>query len=90
MKTVRTIPGDKCLDHTLKLLLEGYLFIPNRCQKYQRDIFTTRLFGKKVVCMSGVEAAKIFCNNKYFTRRGATPKRIQKTLFGEKRGYSSF
>ncbi len=76
------IPRDKCLDSTLNLLLEGYLFIPNRCRKYNTDIFVTRMMGKKIICMTGEDCAELFYNNRLFTRKGALPKRIQKTLFG--------
>lgn len=84
MKSKKKIPYNRCVDNTLNLLLEGYQFIPNRCQKYKNDIFRTRLLGQKVICMSGAEAATIFYDNSRFTRTGAAPKRIQKTLFGEK------
>ncbi|MDF2542111.1 MAG: cytochrome [Herbinix sp.] len=83
MKPTRHIPSDKCLDNTLKLLLEGYLFIPNRTKKYNSNIFRTRVMGQNAICMSGEDAAKIFYNKYRFRRKGATPKRIQKTLFGE-------
>lgn len=82
MKTA--IAKEKCLDQTLKLLMEGYLYIPSRCRKYHSDLFETRLMGKKVICMSGEDAAELFYNNKIFTRKGVMPKRIQKTLFGVK------
>jgi fatty-acid peroxygenase len=65
-------------------MIEGYLFIPNRCRKYQSDIVQTRLLGQKAICLSGVKSAKIFYDNARFTRKGAAPKRIQKTLFGKK------
>lgn len=84
MPKISGIPHEKCLDSTLKLLMEGYLFIPNRCMKYKSDLFVTRVMGKKAVCMSGEDAAEIFYNNLLFTRKGALPKRIQKTLFGMK------
>lgn len=84
MPKISGIPHEKCLDSTLNLLMEGYLFIPNRCMKYKSDLFVTRVMGKKVVCMSGEDAAEIFYNNLLFTRKGALPKRIQKTLFGMK------
>ncbi|WP_078382240.1 cytochrome P450 [Sutcliffiella halmapala] len=77
------IPQDKTLDNSLALIMEGYEFIQNRCRKYDSDIFQTRLMGEKVVCMSGEEAAKVFYDNERFRRKGAAPKRIQKTLFGE-------
>lgn len=76
------MPREKCPDSTLSLLMEGYLFIPNRCRKFKSDIFAARIMGKKAICMSGEEAAEIFYNNRLFTRKGALPKRIQKTLFG--------
>jgi fatty-acid peroxygenase len=63
--------------------MEGYMFIPNRCKKYKSDLFVTRIMGKKVVCMTGSDAAEIFYNNQLMTRKGALPKRIQKTLFGK-------
>ncbi|MGN1401613.1 MAG: cytochrome P450 [Bacillus sp. (in: firmicutes)] len=77
------IPKEKTLDSSLKLLMEGYDFIPNRCHAFQSDIFETRLLGEKVVCISGEEAARVFYDSERFTRKGAAPKRIQKTLFGE-------
>lgn len=76
------IPNEKCPDSTINLLLEGYLYIPNRCRKYKSDLFATRIMGKKVICMSGEDSAELFYNNQLFTRKGALPKRIQKTLFG--------
>ncbi|MDD3173017.1 MAG: cytochrome P450 [Herbinix sp.] len=78
------IPTEKCLDSTLNLLTEGYLFIPNRTRKYNSSLFQTRLMGQKTVCMSGKEAAKLFYDQNLFTREGVIPKRIQETLFGKK------
>jgi fatty-acid peroxygenase len=78
------IPKETCFDDTIKLLSEGYLYIPNRMKKYNTDIFQTRLIGKKVVCLSGKEAAEIFYNQTYFTRKGVIPNRILETLFGKK------
>lgn len=77
------IPRDEQIDSTLCLLKEGYRFIPNRRRKLQSDLFETTLFGQKVICMSGKEAAEVFYQTDYFKRKGAAPKRIQKTLFGE-------
>lgn len=84
MRAKMSIPHDKCLDNTLKLLLEGYLFIPNRHRKYRSDLFKTRLMGQKVICMSGKRAAKLFYDKYRFTRKNVLPKRIQETLFGKK------
>lgn len=76
------IPDDKDLDSTLDLLKEGYLFINNRVTQYQSDIFKIHLLGQKAICISGEEAAKIFYDPELFYRKGVTPKRVQKTLFG--------
>ncbi|WP_188454858.1 cytochrome P450 [Virgibacillus oceani] len=78
------IPKERTLDSSLALLSEGYLFIPNRCKKFQSNIFQTRLLGgQKVICISGEEAARIFYDREKFKRKGAAPKRIQESLFGK-------
>ncbi|WP_226038546.1 cytochrome P450 [Aquibacillus saliphilus] len=77
------IPHDKKLDNSLTLMQEGYLFISNRVERYHSDIFEARLMGQRVICMSGAQAAEIFYDDKKFQRKGAAPKRVQKTLFGE-------
>lgn len=82
MSTNEQVPQDKGLDNTLTLLDEGYFFIKNRVKEYQSDIFETHLLGQKVICMSGEEAVKVFYNPELFYRKGVTPKRVQKTLFG--------
>lgn len=77
------IPNENVLDNSLGLVFEGYLFLPNRFHRYQTDIFQTRLFWETVICMRGEEAAKVFYDSDRFIRKGAAPKRLQKTLFGE-------
>ncbi len=84
MNSAKKIPCDKTIDNSLALLLEGYSFIQNRCNKYKTDIFQTRLLGQKAICMTGEDAAKVFYNNNYLKRKDVTPKRIQKTLTGQK------
>lgn len=78
-----TIPQDGGLDSTIALALNGYKFISQRCQRYQTDIFQTRLLFKKAICFQGEEAAKVFYDTEKFIRKGAAPKRLQKTLFGK-------
>lgn len=79
-----TLPREKGLDNSLALLLEGYNYIPSRRRHFCSDIFQTRLMGgQKVICVGGEEAAEIFYDNEKFKRKGAAPKRIQKSLFGE-------
>lgn len=78
------VPHDKGLDNTLSFLKEGYLYITNRRKHFNRDLFVTRLLGgKKVVCMAGVDAAKMFYDNEKFKRHGAAPTRVLNTLFGQ-------
>lgn len=78
-----SIPRDKPLDSTLALLREGFPFIQNRCERFGSDIFEARIMGKKMICIHGEEAAKVFYDEELFKRNGALPKHIQKTLFGE-------
>lgn len=78
----KQIPRERCVDSTLTLLNEGYLYITNRTKRYHSDVFETRLLGKKVICMKSKEASKLFYNTKFLKRKGALPKRVQKTLFG--------
>ncbi len=79
----KQIPQEIVLDNSLALMFEGYLFMPNRFHRYGTDIFQTRLFWENVICIRGEEAAGIFYDNHRFLRKGAAPKRVQQTLFGE-------
>lgn len=84
MAPIKPIPLEKGADHTLALLTEGYLFISNRSRKFGSAVFQARLLGQKVICMAGEEAAALFYDESKFRRKGAVPKRIQRSLFGEK------
>ena len=59
------------------------MYIKNRCEKLQTDIFETRLLGEKVICMTGADYARLFYDTEKFERKNAAPKRVQKTLLGE-------
>ncbi|MBN8209812.1 cytochrome P450 [Bacillus sp. NTK071] len=83
MEQNSSMPKEKGLDHTLNVLKEGYEFILNRRDKYETNVFETKLLGEKTICLTGKEAAKLFYDNEKFKRSGAAPKRVQKTLFGE-------
>ena len=76
------VPHDRSLDNSLTLMQEGYLFIKNRVDHYQSDLFRARLLLENVICMSGEEAAKLFYDPELFVKKDAVPKRVQKTLFG--------
>ncbi len=78
------IPRDHTIDGSINLLAEGYTYAFDRRQKLQSDIFQTRLLGQPAICIGGKEAAELFYDRELFQRGGAIPKRIQKSLFGEK------
>jgi fatty-acid peroxygenase len=80
--TKEQVPHDKSLDNTIALMQEGYLFIKNRMDKYNSELFVTRLLGQEVICISGEEAAKVFYDSERFQRSGAVPYRIQQSLTG--------
>ena len=77
------IPRIAGIDSTLPLLLEGYEFISNRCDRYQTDIFQTRLVLESTIYMRGQSAAQIFYDTDKFSRQKAALKRVKKTLLGE-------
>jgi fatty-acid peroxygenase len=76
-------PHDTGLDSTLRLLSEGYLFIMNRANRFNSDVFHTRLLGHHTIAMVGEDAARVFYDEEKFQRKGAAPNRVQKTLFGK-------
>jgi fatty-acid peroxygenase len=67
------VPQAPGFDNSLALLGEGYRFIGNRCDELGSDIFSTRLMLKRVVCVRGEAAARMFYQPGRFTRRGAIP-----------------
>jgi fatty-acid peroxygenase len=77
------IPHDDSLDGSIALLKEGYLYISNRVERFQSDLFETRFLGQRVICMRGKEAAELFYDPEKFQRKGAVIKRIQETLIGK-------
>ncbi|HEX7065837.1 MAG TPA: cytochrome P450 [Bacillales bacterium] len=83
MSNTNQMPREEGMDHTLSLMREGYMYIPNRRRSFHSDLFETRLFGKKAVCMGGIEAAEVFYDNERFKRQGAIPKRVVKSFFGK-------
>ncbi|GEL76235.1 cytochrome P450 [Tenuibacillus multivorans] len=84
MKSNQPFPKDFTIDSTAAVLFEGYKFIQNRKHMLNSNIFQTRVMGKKVICISGEDAAELFYDNDKFQRQGAVPKRVQKSLFGVK------
>lgn len=79
---MENIPQEKTIDNSIRLLREGYPYLMRRSEKFNSEIFKTRLLGQKVVCIHGEEAAKVFYDTELFKRDGAVPKPIQESLFG--------
>lgn len=79
----RPIPVEPGFDNSLALLREGYRFIPNRCRRFQSDIFQTRLLGQNTICLSGETAARLFYDEALFRRAGAAPRPLKRTLLGD-------
>lgn len=77
------IPNTLEFDSTLSLLVDGYEFIPNRCDRLQSDIFQTRFLLEKTICFRGLEAAQVFYDTEKFSRKNAAPKRVKNTLLGQ-------
>ena len=69
----RALPQASGFDNTTALLAEGYRFIGNRCEELGSDLFSTRLMLRRVVCMRGEAAARMFYQPGRFTRQRAIP-----------------
>ncbi|RNA69927.1 cytochrome P450 [Alteribacter keqinensis] len=83
MNVKTPIPKAKGFDNTLTLIKEGFDFLPKRRRELGSDMFETRLLGKKVVCIGGEDAAKVFYDNNLFKRKGAAPAPLKKSLLGK-------
>lgn len=70
------------MESTPGIAFKGYSYFHDKFVEKKTDILETRLFFKKTIVMRGERAAEIFYDTSHFTRKKATPKRFQKTLFG--------
>ncbi|MCF3943199.1 cytochrome P450 [Oceanobacillus alkalisoli] len=77
------MPRDTGMDNTFKILKDGYMYIMNQQERFNSDVFETRLLGQRTICLTGEEAAEIFYDENKFQREGAAPNRIKETLFGK-------
>jgi fatty-acid peroxygenase len=71
---MKPIPRDPSFDSTFALRREGYDFISRRCDRLGSDIFSTRLMLRRVICVRGADAARMFYDGDRFTRSGAMPQ----------------
>jgi fatty-acid peroxygenase len=80
---MRSIPRDEHFDVTLELLRDPYHFVAKRCRALKSDVFEARLMMQPTIFMSGPAAAALFYDTDRFMRRGAAPRRVRATLFGQ-------
>lgn len=73
----------KHMESSIGIITKGYPYFKEKFEKEGTYIIKTRLLLQRAYVIKGHEAARLFYNNEYFRRKKATPKRFQKTLFGE-------
>lgn len=76
------MPRAPQFDSTLGLRTQGYELIRNTCRELHTDVYEGRLLLQKTIFMMGEDAARLFYDNDKFQRKGAMPRRVQKTLIG--------
>lgn len=77
------LPQDPLWESTLALLGDPYRFIGSRCRQLGTPCFEARILLRKTLCMSGSEAAAVFHEEEYFSRVGAAPEPMRRTLLGD-------
>ncbi|MGB7786022.1 MAG: cytochrome P450, partial [Salinimicrobium sp.] len=71
------------MDSAVGVLIKGYSNFRDQFEEKNTNILEKHLLLKKTIVIKGEEAAAVFYDLNKFKRHGATPKRFQKTLFGE-------
>ncbi len=84
MEKTRELPGSTFGDATFAALRDGYIFIQKRCRQYDAPAFRTRLLFQRTICLSGRAGAELFYDSARFQRSGAAPRRMQRTLVGDR------
>src|SRR5699024_2838339 len=67
------MPQVRGIDEGFNLVKQGYSYMLNRRRQLKSNVFEMRLFGKKVICMGGRNAAELFYDENKFERKGAIP-----------------
>jgi fatty-acid peroxygenase len=70
-------------DQTLRLLSEGYAFLPDRRRSAAGRDFRMRLLGRPAAGVRGPEATQRFYDERLFARRPAVPEPVRSTLTGK-------
>lgn len=71
------------MDSAINVLFKGYENFKEQFEKENTDVLSKHLLLEKTIVLRGKKAAAEFYDLDKFERQGATPKRFQKTLFGE-------
>lgn len=77
------IPRTGSLDDVVRVLRDPHGYISDRGRELGSDVFETRIALRRVICLTGADAATLFYNEERFVRAGAMPEPIGKTVFGE-------
>jgi fatty-acid peroxygenase len=77
------IPTDRAIDSTFAFRSDPYRFISRRCRELGTDVFDSRIFLRRTLCMTGPTLAQIFHDPERFQRAGAAPEPLQATLLGK-------
>lgn len=71
------------IDATVPLARDPYRYISRRCEGTGADAVVTRLAAMPALLFRGAEAARFFYAPGLFRRKGAMPRPLRETLFGE-------
>lgn len=76
-----SLPRATGFDRTRSFFRAPYTFIAATCEHLQSDVFETRLFLQRAICLRGEEAAALFGDDTRFERHYGSPSWLR-TLLG--------
>src|SRR3954449_9040329 len=71
------------LDNSLRMLAQGYAWLPDKRRAQQRRTVVTRLMGRRAVGLEGPAGTRVFYDESHVRRGGALPEPVSGTLFGK-------
>src|SRR3954469_9953521 len=71
------------LDNSLRMLAQGYAWLPDKRRAQQRRTVVTRLMGRRAVGLEGPAGTRFFYDESHVRRGGALPEPVSGTLFGK-------
>src|SRR3954452_21069938 len=71
------------LDNSLRMLAQGYAWLPDKRRAQQRRTVVTRLIGRRAVGREGPAGTRFFYDESHVRRAGALPEPVSGTLFGK-------